>query len=137
VRIAGLLRPGAWNLAADQTLTCPMRILIVEDEFLPAILLEGDLREAGWTTVGPYTTLAKAMSALDTEQFDLAVLDINLNGEMVYPLAEELRKREIPFIFLSGYTARDLPEEFRGLPRLSKPYNAALLRKEIERVSDS
>jgi DNA-binding response OmpR family regulator len=112
-----------------------MRILIVEDEFFPAVLLEEDLRAAGWTTVGPYATLAQAMSAAETEKFDLAVLDINLKGEMVYPLADELAARGIPFIFLSGYAGRDLPERFRGLPKLSKPYNATLLRKEIERVA--
>lgn len=112
-----------------------MRILIVEDEFFPGILLEEDLRAAGWTTLGPYPTLSQAMSAAEAEQFDLAVLDINLKGEMVYPLADKLTARSIPFIFLSGYTGRDLPERFRELPRLSKPYNMAILREEIERIS--
>lgn len=112
-----------------------MRILIVEDEFFPAVLLEEDLRAAGWTTVGPCATLAQAMSAAETENFDLAILDINLKGEMVYPLADELVTRGIPFIFLSGYTSRDLPERFRGLPKLSKPYNSVMLCKEIERVA--
>ena len=120
-----------------QSFTPLMRILIVEDEFFPGVLLEEDLRAAGWTTLGPYPTLSQAMSAAAAEQFDLAVLDINLKGEMVYPLADELTARGIPFMFLSGYTGRDLPERFRELPKLSKPYNAALLREEIERIAAS
>lgn len=112
-----------------------MRVLIAEDEFLAAILLEEELRLAGWETVGPFYTLAQARSAVEIEQFDLALLDINLNGEMVYPLARELRARGIPFIFLSGYTTRDLPKEFQDHPRLSKPFDPIVLRQRIERAA--
>jgi hypothetical protein len=73
--------------------------------------------------------------AAETEPFDFAVLDINLNGKMVYPLADDLLSRGIPFIFLSAYTSRDLPERFRDTPRLSKPFDAAILKREIERVA--
>lgn len=113
-----------------------MRIFIVEDEFFAAILLEEDLRTAGWSTLGPFTTLNQARGAAKTEQFDLAILDVNLDGEMVYPLADDLAARGIPFIFLSGYLSRDLPERFKATPKISKPYDAVLLRKEIERVAE-
>jgi DNA-binding response OmpR family regulator len=112
-----------------------MRVLIVEDEFLAAILLEEELRLAGCDTVGPFYTLAQARSAAKTERFDLVVLDINLNGEMVYPLARDLLARGIPFIFLSGYATRDLPKEFQDHPRLSKPFDPILLRQRIERAA--
>ena len=113
-----------------------LRVLIVEDEFLAAVALEEDLHQEGWTTLGPYVTLAQTLNAAETEDFDLAVLDINLKGEMVYPLADELTARSIPFIFLSGYAGRDLPERFRTCAKLTKPCNAAVLRAEIKRVLD-
>jgi DNA-binding LytR/AlgR family response regulator len=85
--------------------------------------------------VGPYCNLAQASAALLHESIDLAVLDINLNGTMVYPLAEELATRGIPFLFLTGYGALDLPAAFRSLPRVSKPYDAASLTAEIKRIA--
>lgn len=112
-----------------------MRILIVEDEFLPALILEEELRSAGWETLGPFSNLSEARSASLTNQFDIAVLDINLNGELVYPLASDLAARGIPFIFLSGYIGRDLPEHFRNHPRLSKPPDPIVLKREILRLS--
>jgi DNA-binding response OmpR family regulator len=112
-----------------------LRILVVEDEFLLACTLEEDLRALGATVVGPCCSLAQAASTTRCESFDLAVLDINLNGTMVYPLAVELNERGIPFLFLTGYGAFDLPEEFRSLPRLSKPYNAKSLASEIKRIA--
>ena len=114
-----------------------MRILIVEDEFFAAHLLEEDLRAAGFVTLGPFTTLGRAIEAARSEDFDLAILDVNLNGEMVYPLADELVARGMPFVFLSGYSLRDLPERFRTLPKVSKPYSAPVLMAEIQRIAPS
>ena len=112
-----------------------MRIFVVEDEFFAAVLLEQELHAAGWATVGPFSTLKQARTAAETEQFDLALLDINLKGEMVYPLADELAARGIPFIFVSGYLSRDLPERFQARPKISKPYNTTTLRREIEKIA--
>jgi DNA-binding NarL/FixJ family response regulator len=67
-----------------------VRVLIVEDEFLVALQLEDDLKELGGEPVGPYGDLASATDAARREEFDVAVLDINLNGRLVYPLADEL-----------------------------------------------
>lgn len=112
-----------------------LRILVVEDEFLLACALEEDLRALGAVVVGPCCNLEQASAASRHEKVDLAVLDINLNGAMVYPLAEELTARGIPFLFLTGYSALDLPVEFRGSPRISKPYHAANLAAEIRRIA--
>ena len=109
----------------------PMRVLIAEDEFLVGIQLEEDLRAAGCSIVGPFTTLEAATQASRRERFDLAVLDINLNGAAVYPLADELSARGIPFVFLSGYVATDLPERFRQSPQIVKPHDPAALIKEL------
>jgi DNA-binding NtrC family response regulator len=81
------------------------RVLIVEDEALVALLLEEVLSEFGCIPVGPCNSLTKALEAIGTETFDLAVLDINLNGEKVYPVAYALAERHIPFLFVSGYGA--------------------------------
>jgi DNA-binding response OmpR family regulator len=108
-----------------------MRILITEDEFLVGIQLEEDLRSAGYSIVGPFGTLEAATEAARRERFDLALLDINLNGEPVYPLADELSARAVPFIFLSGYLSAALPERFKGTPQIAKPHDPAALIKAI------
>jgi CheY-like chemotaxis protein len=112
------------------------RILIAEDEFLVAVLLEQDVTEAGYGVVGPFTGLPEALNAARDGGFDLALLDINMNGHMAYPLADELLARDVPFIFLSGYAAQDLPERFRACPRVAKPYDVAVLLREIVRLMD-
>jgi DNA-binding response OmpR family regulator len=122
------------HAAATGSVANAPRVLLAEDETLVAILLEDDLRAAGYTIVGPFMTLAKAIQASRHEQFDLAVLDVNLNGEMIFPLAEELRARGIPFALLSGYGPTSLPEQFRTLPRISKPYDPDVLLREIQRI---
>jgi DNA-binding response OmpR family regulator len=111
-----------------------MRILLAEDEFLVGLVLEDDLRRAGYAVSGPFATLASAMEAARREVFDLAVLDINLGGEMVFPLADELEARGIPYILLSGYSAMHLPERFRSAPRSAKPHDPASLIREVQRL---
>lgn len=110
------------------------RILVVEDEFLVAALLEDDLNAAGYAVVGPFTSLASATQAARGGRLDLAILDVNLNGEMVYPLADELLARKVPFIFLSGYGLQDMPEKYRGAPRIAKPYDPPALIREVSRI---
>ena len=98
-----------------------LRILLVEDEFLVSLALEDDLKTRGADVVGPFNDLISALSAAQTERFDLAVLDVNLGGTMVYPLAEDLMRRGLPFLFLSGYSAADMPARFVDVPRIAKP----------------
>jgi DNA-binding response OmpR family regulator len=122
-----------WNSAMSGM--GPPRVLVVEDEVLLALSLEDDLRDAGLSMLGPYTTLERALQASQSEDFDLALLDVNLHGQAVYPLADALMARNIPVVFLTGYGAADLPERFRGLPRLQKPYEPSLLIRELRRAS--
>jgi len=114
-----------------------MRVLIAEDEFLVGVQLEEDLRSVGCAILGPFNTLERATQAARRERFDLAILDINLNGHLVYPLADELAARGVPFIFLSGYARRDLPERFRRAPQLTKPHDPVALSREIQRVASA
>lgn len=110
------------------------RIFVAEDEFLVAVLLQQDLELAGYEVVGPFSRLSDALDAAERESFDLALLDLNMNGQMAYPLADRLAARAIPFIVLSGYGTMDLPERLREAPRLSKPYDSAALIRQIERL---
>jgi len=109
-----------------------LRILLVEDEFLVSLALEDDLKTLGATLVGPFNDLISGLSAAQTERFDLAVLDVNLGGTMVYPLAEDLMRRGVPFLFLSGYTAADMPSRFADIPRIAKPADTSRLVATIQ-----
>jgi DNA-binding response OmpR family regulator len=100
-----------------------VRIILVEDEFLLAKSLEEDLRSEAASVVGVYAGLAPATLASRQQDFDVAILDVNLAAEMVYPLADELAGRRKPFVLLTGYGASNLPERFRHKPRVTKPYD--------------
>lgn len=105
-----------------------IRVLVVEDEFLVALGLEDNLRSLGYTVVGPVSTLAAAMEAAAAEQVDAAILDVNLNGEPVYPAAAILADRGIPFLFCSGYTGTvRAPRPFVDVPRVAKPYTSRVI----------
>ena len=107
------------------------RILVVEDEFLLALEVEAALTSFGCFVAGPFAKLGKALVAARATRIDGAVLDINLNGEMVYPLAEYLDFAGVPFVFLTGYVPSDLPERFRRFRRLPKPLHTQTLRQII------
>ncbi len=111
-----------------------LRVLVVEDEFLLAIALEEELRAAGCVVVGPTGSLEAAIAAVRTESFAAAIIDMNLNGVMAYPLADELAQRRIPFLLLTGYGRADLPERLRAIPRVSKPYDPAILLAQFARL---
>jgi CheY-like chemotaxis protein len=123
--------------AADAPKTSPngvlslegLQILVVEDEFLLAMEVEATLLSFGCSVVGPFAKLAKALDAARRTPLDCAVLDINLNGDMVYPLADLLQTQSIPFVFLTGYLASDIPERFRGFQRMQKPLHPYTLKK--------
>lgn len=103
-------------------------ILLVEDEFLLARQIARAITREGAVVVGCVATVAAAIDELSRlPRIDLALLDINLAGEPVYPVAAELRRRTIPFLFLSGYGPEDRDPEFAGVPLLSKPITMAAL----------
>ena len=98
-----------------------LRILIVEDEMMVAMLLEDMLTDLGCKVVmaGRVTS---AVELIATTPIDCAILDVNVAGEAVYPVAHELKGRHIPFVFSSGYGAGSLAAEYRDWPILSKPF---------------
>ncbi|MGE4061923.1 MAG: response regulator [Rhodospirillaceae bacterium] len=106
-----------------------LRILIVEDDALVALNLQDFVEGLGCTVVGPVDRLSRALATLDTTHIDGAMLDINLHGEMVYPLAERLAEREIPMLFCSGYAFTSaVPPKFARYPQVAKPMVEHTLR---------
>lgn len=103
------------------------RVLIVEDEFLIALHVEDVMTGLGFEVVGPIPTLEQALDIARSEPLDGAVLDVNLAGTYVFPLAEELALRGVPFIMTTGYEAFSVPESLRDRPRLQKPVREAEL----------
>ena len=99
------------------------RILVVEDEVLIAMLLETALEDAGCVVVGPFARLDEALEAARRGDFDAALLDVNLGGEKVFPVAELLAARNIPFLLLSGYGDKASPPGHADWPTIGKPFN--------------
>jgi two-component SAPR family response regulator len=98
------------------------RVLLVEDSGFLCFALEQTLREAGCEIVGPCCRLADAMDAASHHELDCALLDINLRGELVSPLADQLRERGIPFVLTSAYSEHELPPGLIGEPQIRKPF---------------
>lgn len=118
--------PGPVSLLAGQ------HILIVEDEMVVALDLGDIVENLGCTSVMA-ARIGKAVALVATQAFDVAILDLNLAGEAVYPVADELSRRGIPFVIASGYRAEGIAAAYRDRPILAKPYaprdvEAALLR---------
>jgi len=110
------------------------RLILVEDEALIAMAIAHDLQQLGWDIVGTAATLDEAFRLVDAARPDVAVLDINLGGEAVYPLAERLRHRQVPFVFCSGYEHLEANSDFDHFPRVRKPVDVQLLDRELLRA---
>lgn len=97
------------------------RILVVEDEYLIATDLSRALQKEEAVVVGPVGDLEKGLSLLATEEVDAAVLDVNLAGTPSYPIADKLREKSIPYMFLTGYDGWALPDAYRSARCVPKP----------------
>src|SRR5215472_1646610 len=104
-----------------------VRVLVVEDEYFVAILIEEILESAGCVVRGPIPRLREALDAVDHDEYDAAVLDVNLAGERINPVADALSERNVPFLFLTGYGANALPSEYAERPHICKPFRMAEL----------
>jgi DNA-binding response OmpR family regulator len=96
--------------------------LIVEDEPLISMMLEDFLLSLGHQVSAICETVGEALDACDTMQFDVAILDVNLKGESVWPVAKRLREQSIPFVIASGGHVDPPPPEFAAVPMIDKPY---------------
>ena len=103
------------------------RVLLVEDEMIVAWLLEDMLADLGCAVIGPAASVDQALAMIDAEAFDAAVLDVNLDGQMSYPVADALTARGMPFVFSTGYDKDTLRDGYRTFPVLQKPFHRSEL----------
>lgn len=106
-------------------------ILLVEDESTVAMLIEDMLWELGYRTVVSVARLAEAFETLDSTDFDVAILDVNVHGESVFPLARRLSEQGKPIVFSSGYGQSGLPAEFDDCVMLAKPFSVEDLQRAL------
>ncbi|MGA2127356.1 MAG: response regulator [Xanthobacteraceae bacterium] len=111
-----------------------LRILVIEDEAMVAMLLEDMLIELGHQVVATAGEMHRAVKLASELTVDLAIVDVNLHGEPAYPLATILTGRRVPFFFATGYGAAGLKQEWRGVTALQKPFQARELAAAISRA---
>ncbi|MCK1340990.1 response regulator [Bradyrhizobium sp. 38] len=110
------------------------RVLLVEDEGLVALMIEDMLEELGLKVVASAAHVPKACELASRASFDLALLDVNLAGERVFPVARILRDRKIPFLFSTGYGGPPLEEEFSDAPAIGKPFSIDQLKEQLRTI---
>ncbi len=126
-----LTEPAPFDLGRAFAVLRGRRVLVVEDEYLLAEDLRQELERQGAEVLGPVPTVAEALELLATGPApSIAILDINLQGEMAFPVADALRERAIPFVFATGYDAQAIPPAYADVPRMEKP----LELKAMERI---
>jgi CheY-like chemotaxis protein len=116
----------------QQPPTPAMRILVVEDELMIRMLLEDMLGELGYTVAAEAARIEEALDAAKNADFDIAILDVNLNGQPISPVADALVARGMPFVFATGYGERGLPEPYRDRPTLKKPFQMDGLKQMLQ-----
>lgn len=108
-----------------------LKALIVEDEGSVAFMIEDMLLELGCTIDASIGRLEDAKRIANTATVDFALLDVNIHGQPVFPVAEILRKRQIPFVFSTGYGATGVFDDFRDYPVLGKPFSIDVLQQKV------
>src|SRR6266566_4148070 len=128
-------RPGAHARVSEERLDLPLqidtgnRVLLVEDEILVAMMMKDILTELGFSVIGPFSRLAEAMVAAVHDNIDAGIIDVNLGGEFVYPVADVLAARNIPFVFITGYGVESIDSRFDYVPIVKKPVQRQVLQK--------
>lgn len=107
------------------------RVLIVEDELMIRMLLEDMLGDFGCVIAGEAGTIDMALALVRDTAFDVAVLDVNVEGAVITPVAAELAARGVPFVFATGYGARGLPDGYTDRPVVQKPFETTALEKAL------
>jgi two-component system, response regulator PdtaR len=129
---------GGGSVDAGSNLLRGVNVLIVEDDFIVAFDMQTLLEEHGATVCGPATDLDEARGVIAAEgaKLQVAILDVNINGQYVFPIAEELRRAGIPFVFATAYADDDrlFPEPLRDVPRLAKPVLPNVLIGHLKRL---
>jgi PAS domain S-box-containing protein len=133
-KIEPLARVSAHRMVVDVKPALPLqletgnRLLLVEDEILVAMMMRDILTDLGFTVVGPFSRLSEAMVAAVHESIDAGIIDINLGGEFVYPVADVLAARKLPFVFVTGYGVESIDGRFAHVPIVKKPVQRQALQ---------
>jgi CheY-like chemotaxis protein len=106
-------------------------LLVVEDEYLIRMLLEDMLTDLGYSVTAAVGTIAEARQHAATGDFQAAILDVNLDGQEIFPVADILAQRGLPFVFVTGYGEGSLPPNYRGRPALQKPFQSERLKETL------
>ena len=109
-----------------------LKVLVVEDEALVSMLVEDMLTDLGCAIVGPAAEIEEALRLAGSADIDAALLDVNLGGLPIFPVADALKARGVPFAFASGYGEAGLSDDHRGAAVLQKPFREADLRRVLE-----
>jgi CheY-like chemotaxis protein len=111
-----------------------LSILVVDDETMIVMLLEDMLTDLGCTVAGSAGSVAQSLAVIDRtrESLDGAFLDINLRGELVYPVADALKARGVPFVFVTGDAVHGIDPDYAGVPALSKPFGARAIEQAVK-----
>jgi len=109
-------------------------ILLVEDEVMIRMMVADMLEELGYRIAGEAGDIDEGVRLVQVTDFDIAILDVNVNGKVISPVAEAIQLRGLPFVFATGYGAQGLPEKFRDRPTLQKPFQIETLARTIETV---
>ena len=112
----------------------PISILLVEDEAMIRMMVADMLEELGCTIAAEAGDIDEGVRLAHATDFDLAILDVNVNGKVITPVAEAVQMSGKPFVFATGYGAQGLPEKFRDRPTLQKPFQIETLARTIETV---
>lgn len=107
-------------------------VLLVEDEVMIRMMVTDMLEDLGHSVAAETGEIDEAIKLVETAEFDLAILDVNVNGKTIEPVAEAVERRNRPFLFSTGYNLDALPESFRGRPALQKPFRIDSLQNAID-----
>ncbi len=115
-----------------------LSILVVDDESMIAMLLQDMLMDLGCSVVGPAGAVAPAIALIDSSgrALDGAFLDVNLRGELVYPVADALLHRSVPFVFVTGYSRHQIDPRYAAIPALPKPFPVATIDSVVKTFED-
>jgi DNA-binding response OmpR family regulator len=122
-------------MSPKRTPLAGLAVLVVEDRYFIAAEIGDEVSRLGGQVLGPTRDIAGAEEILATTRPDLAVLDVSLDGELVYDLAARLKALDVPFLFQTGYDEGVIREDWRDRPRLTKPVNARRLCEELLKLA--